>query len=62
MTLKQNARVMAAAERELAVRPVRAAVDFGAVNRLADYAAMRRAEMGPEKWAEIEREWESRDV
>ena len=57
MTLKQNARVMAAAERELAVRPVRAAVDWGAVNRLADYAAMRRAEMGEERWAELQREW-----
>jgi hypothetical protein len=38
-------------------RPVRERIDWGCLNRIAEYTAMRRREMGEERWAELNREW-----
>jgi hypothetical protein len=57
MTTKRNARMLAASERELTLRPVREAIDYGALDRIAAYAAERRAEMGEARWLEFSKEW-----
>jgi hypothetical protein len=59
---KQNARLMAASERDIALRPVREPVDWGALKRLATFAAERRAEMGEDRWAQLNAEWENPHV
>ena len=54
---KQQARIMDAAERDLALRPVREPIDWDAINRLSAYAADRRAEMGGARYLELTKEW-----
>jgi hypothetical protein len=41
------------------LRPVREPVDWGSVNRIAAYAAERRAEMGEEAWQRLQQEWQA---
>lgn len=55
--LHQRARVQKAAERDLALRPVRDLIDWDCINRLSAYAAARRAEMGEARWQELQKEW-----
>ena len=43
MTTKRNARMLAASERELTLRPVREPVDWGALDRIPAYAAQMAA-------------------
>lgn len=57
--LQQRARIMASAERALAIRPVRAAIDFDCLNRLSAYAAKCRAELGEARWTQLNQEWET---
>ena len=54
MSLRQNARLL---ESAMAPKPVRNAVDWGCIERLQAYAAMRRAELGEARWVELQREW-----
>jgi hypothetical protein len=58
MTTKRNARMLAASERELSLRPVREAIDYGALDRIAAFAAERRAEMGEARYLELLKEWD----
>jgi hypothetical protein len=54
---KQAARLLAASIAELPpLVPVREAIDWGCINRIAAFAAQRRAELGEERWAELTRE------
>ena len=53
----QTARIQAAANQALTLRPVREAIDWAALDRIAAYVAERRAELGPERWAELNKEW-----
>lgn len=46
------------ADARLTLPPVREPIDWGCIERLSEYAAMRRAEVGEERWHELEREWE----
>ena len=55
--LHQQARVQKAAERDLAMRPVREPIDWDALDRIAAYAAERRAEMGEARYLELTKEW-----
>ena len=57
--LHQQARVQKAAERDLAMRPVREPIDWDALNRLSAYAAERRAEMGEARWQELTKEYDA---
>jgi hypothetical protein len=55
---KQNARIMDAALADIpTLRPVREPIDYGALDRIAAFAAERRAEIGPERWAQLVKEW-----
>lgn len=53
----QQARIQQAANDDLALRPVREAIDWGCVGRIAAFAAERRAELGEEAWAALDKEW-----
>ena len=55
--LHQQARVQKAAERDLAMRPVREPIDWDALKRIPEYAAERRAEKGETRWQELAKEW-----
>jgi hypothetical protein len=54
--IKQQARMERAAIENLP--RVTREIDWGALDRIAAYAAQARAEMGPERWAELQKEWE----
>jgi len=57
---RQTARIMDAALADIPVlRPVREAVDHGAGERIAAYAARCRAEMGEARWLELNREFDA---
>ena len=58
--LRQQARVLAAAERDLALRPVREAIDWDCLNRISAFAAQRRTELGEERWTQLQQEWSTR--
>lgn len=57
--LRQQARILEAANDDLALRPVRETIDWDALNRVAAFAAERRAELGEARWAELQAEWEA---
>lgn len=55
----QSARILAAAIADVpALPPVRAAIDWDCINRIAAFAARCRAEMGEARWAELSTEWD----
>ena len=54
---RQTARIQAAADRDLTLRPVREAIDWTALDRIAAFAAERRAELGEARWAKLNKEW-----
>jgi hypothetical protein len=57
---KQNARIMDAALADIpTLRPVREAIDHGALDRIAAFAAERRAEMGEARWLELSKEFDA---
>ena len=55
--LAQQARMLAAANDELALRPVRAAVDWGCIERIEAFRDLRRVEMGEARWSQLMSEW-----
>lgn len=53
---RQRHRIMQSVLGESYFPPV-TRVDMGALDRLSAFAAERRAEMGEERWAELQKEW-----
>jgi hypothetical protein len=53
---KQQARIMDAALSDVP-QPIRTEIDWGCIARIEAYAALRRAELGPDRWAELQKEW-----
>ena len=56
MSAARRARLEARAIAEL--RPVERDIDWGALDRIAAYAAERRAELGEEAWAKAQAMWQ----
>ena len=57
-SVHQRARIMAAALRDVSLRPVRFSIDWGAVDRTAAFRNERRREMGEAEWARLQKEWD----
>jgi len=55
----QRARIMAAALRDVSLRPVRFSIDWGCVERVTAYAEDRRAALGEVEWARLQKEWDA---
>ncbi len=57
---KQNARIMDAALADIpTLRPVSEPIDWDCVERLAAFAAKRKAEMVLARWVQLQKEWEA---
>jgi hypothetical protein len=55
MSEHRRARLLKRATVEL--KPVTRTIDWGCLDRLSQYAADCRAEMGEDRWAEHQKEW-----